>query len=173
MKPGAALLALAALLAHTTAAAAQDQVPCLTEAEVSDLAVFLLPPLIDQAAIKCGPVLPPSAYLNRSGANLSARLRPAASAAWPNARRIAERIGQDQLSGFLSEDVERSVIEAAVPATIVANLKPEACGTVSDFVETVSPLPPRNIGRLVALVIRAGGRSIELPFRLCALNGRP
>ena len=62
------------------------------------------------------------------------------------------------------------MIEAAVPVTIVANLKPEACRTVSDFVETVSPLPARNIGRLVALVLRAGGRSIDVPFRLCAMD---
>lgn len=170
MMPTTALLALAALFMHATTGVAQDQRPCLSESEVSDLAVFLLPPLIDQAAIKCRPLLPAGAYLNRAGETLSARLRPAATAAWPNARRVAERLGSDQLSGFLSDDVERSVIETAVPATIVANLKPAACPTVSDFVETVAPLPARNIGRLVALVLRAGGRSIDVPFRLCDVD---
>lgn len=151
----------------SSAAVAADTRPCLSEGEAADLTVLLLPPLVTGVALRCAPVLGTGAFLIRRSATLAASYRPAADAAWPRVREAAERLGSAQLGSFLSEDVERTVVEQAATAAIVANIASKDCGMASDFAETAAPLPPRNIGRLIALALRTKLAS-GMPFRICA-----
>ncbi|MEO7828137.1 MAG: hypothetical protein ABIR60_13460, partial [Allosphingosinicella sp.] len=63
---------IAALLA--TAPAQPAQPPCLTAAQVEDLALFALPPLLEAAATACAPALPADAYLTNGGRTLARTL---------------------------------------------------------------------------------------------------
>jgi len=168
MKHGAQRLAraaLAALLVVASAASAAE--PCLQPREAENLVVFVLPALTDAMARKCAPLLPASATLTRSGAALVARYRPDSIAAWPDAKVAFGKISGGETLGFLSDDVNRKVIEEATSAAIVADLKAKDCAMIDRFVGALSPLPARNVAQLVALFLEVGRKEGKSPMSIC------
>lgn len=160
---------LAGLLAATMPVAALAQGnACLQPKEAENLVVFILPSLLDGMARKCAPLLPSGAMLTRSGASLAQRYRPDADAAWPSARSAFVKIaGQDKSMGFLSDEVLRGVVEEASTAAIVADFKAKDCTMVDRFVDALSPLPARNMGKLVALLLEVGAGEAKSPMQIC------
>lgn len=160
---------LAALLAAATPGAAIAQGnACLQPREAEDLVVFVLPSLLGGMARKCGPLLPKGAMLTQSGASLAQRYRPDADAAWPRAKTAFVKIsGQDKSMGFLSDEVLRSVIEEASTAAIVSEFKAKDCTMIDRFVDALSPLPARNMGKLVALLLEVGAGEAKSPMQIC------
>jgi hypothetical protein len=161
--------ALAGLLVFATAASATE--PCLQPREAEDLVTFVLPALTDAAARKCGPLLPPDATLTRSGPALVARYRPDSVTAWSNAKVAFGKISGGETLGFLSDEVNRKVIEEATSAAIVADLKAKDCAMIDRFAGALAPLPARNVARLVALLMEVGEKGGKSPMNICPAEG--
>lgn len=158
--------ALAGLCVTSTAASAAE--PCLQQREAEDLVVFVLPALTEAMARKCTPMLPVSATLTQSGSALAARYRVDSNAAWPNAKiAFSKMSGGDALS-FLSDEVNRKVIEEASSAAIVADFKSNDCATIDRFIGALAPLPARNVAQLVALFMEVGDKDGKSPMKICS-----
>lgn len=161
-------LARAALISACVASSAASAAePCLQPREAEDLVVFVLPALMEAMARKCSPLLPANATLSRSGTALSMRYRPESSAAWPSAKLAFDKISGGDTLSFLSEDVNRAVIEQASSAAIVAEFKAKDCTMVDRFVGALSPLPARNVAQLVSLFMEIGGKEEKSPMNIC------
>lgn len=161
-------LARAALISTCVASsAASAAAPCLQPREAEDLVVFMLPSLMEAMARKCSPLLPGNAALSRSGVALSMRYRPESNAAWPSAKLAFDKISGGDTLSFLSEDVNRAVIEQASSAAIVAEFKAKDCTMIDRFVGALSPLPARNVAQLVSLFMEIGGKEEKSPMNIC------
>jgi hypothetical protein len=160
--------ALAGLFVMASAASAvQPAPPCLQQREAEDLVVFVLPALTDAMARKCTPLLPGSATLSRSGSSLAARYRPDSNAAWPNARLAFNKLSGGDTLNFLSDEVNRKIIEEASSAAIVADFKAKDCAMIDRFIGALSPLPARNVAQLVALFMEIGEKEGKSPMNIC------
>ena len=163
----AAAMALVLGSASPAATAQQNVRPCLQPREAEDLAIFILPSLIEGMSRKCTVMLPASATLARSGASIAGRYRAESNAAWPNAKIAFGRISGENALDFLSEEVLRVVIEEATAAAIVADFKPRDCTMANRFVDILEPLPARNMGQLVALLLESGAAKDKSGMRIC------
>ena len=75
----------------TGAAAAPPPPPtCISRAQVVDVTLFALPPILDALAARCRPSLPASAYLLNGGHALSERLAGESAAHWTGATAVIE-----------------------------------------------------------------------------------
>lgn len=158
----------ASLIAASTASAAQPTAaPCLQPREAEDLVLFVLPSLVEALGRKCSPLLPASATLTRSGTALASRYRPDSNAAWPRAKMAFTKIsGGDSLT-FLSDELNRKIIEEASSAAIVADFKAKDCTMVDRFMGALEPLPARNVAQLVGLFLEIGEGEGRSPMNIC------
>lgn len=165
---GNGALTAALLLGSAAPALAQpDALPCLQAREAEDLATFILPALIEGMGRKCHAILPATATLSRSSAALATRYRADSNAAWPRAKSAFARISGGNMLDFLSEEVLRQVTEEATAAAIVEDFKPKDCTMANRFVDVLAPLPARNMGQLVALLLESGAGANKSPMRIC------
>jgi len=161
--------ALAASLITGSAASAAQPVatPCLQPREAEDLVLFVLPSLVDAMRRKCGPMLPAGAILTRSGGEIASRYRTDSDAAWPSARIAFTKISGGQPLSFLSDELNRKIIEEASSAAIVANLKAKDCMVIDRFMGALEPLPARNVAQLVGLFLEIGESDGKAPMNIC------
>lgn len=152
------LLAAAFLLAPATQPAPPAPPPCLTRAEVTDLTLFLLPALLDGVAEQCRPSLAAGAYLLTGGRSLSQRLTADMSHG-PGALAAVRKIGgADKLPPSLSADTLRGLARDMLGKEMLKGVKPAQCGAINEAAELLAPLPPENLGRLIAVALSAGAR---------------
>jgi hypothetical protein len=68
-------------------------------------------------------------------------------------------IGEDaKLFAKLDDQTTRKVIGAGVAAKMGEAVKAKDCGTVSQMLEALEPLPPANMSRLLGVIFEAVGR---------------
>jgi len=153
------ILLAAALLAAPPAPPAKPSgpPPCLTRAEVTDLTLFLLPALLDGAAEQCRASLPAGAYLLTGGHALSQRLMADASHG-PGAIGAIRKIAGDGLPPELSPDTLRGLARDMLGKAMLSDVKPADCAAINEAAELLAPLPPQNIGGLIAIGISIAGR---------------
>ena len=169
MKKSGFALGLWAALASTPAAAAE---PCLSTSEAEDLTVFLMPSLMEGFARKCSPYLPADAALKTVGPDMARRYRPEADTAWPRAKLAFAKISGKDMPPFLSDEVTRQVMAEAGSAGVINEVPTKDCGLVDRFIDALAPLPPRNMGKLFAILMEVGAKDEKSasasPLRLCA-----
>jgi hypothetical protein len=143
--------ALIALLL-ASAPAQQAQRPCLTEAQVEDLALFALPPLLEAAATACAPALPAGAYLPNGGRALARTVAADSSKRWAGASSTLSTMARDKFPASLSEATARGLVYDLA----LNGLSKEGrahCARIDRIAELLSPLPPRNVAGLVVLAV--------------------
>ncbi|HYW15136.1 MAG TPA: hypothetical protein VE891_03140 [Allosphingosinicella sp.] len=148
---------IAALLA--AAPAEQSKPPCLTEAQVEDLALFALPPLLEAAAAACAPALPANAYLSNGGRTLARTLAAESSSRWAGASATLSTMAKDKFPAGLTETTARGLVHDLALGGLKAKGGQEHCGRINRVADLLSPLPPRNLAGLVVLVIEIGTES--------------
>lgn len=141
-------LLIAAMFA--AAPAEQAQRPCLTEAQVEDLTLFALPPLLDAMATRCGPSLPAGAYLLNGGKTLSQQLAGQSASRWPGARSALSVIAEDKFPAELSGETARGLIRDLALSQMLGKVKAEQCVRINRVADLLSPLPPANLAGLIA-----------------------
>jgi hypothetical protein len=127
--------------------------PCLTPAQVSDVVLFALPSALDALAAKCRPSLPANAYLLNGGHALSERLGAESQRHWQGAMAAMKSFGDKKMPEGISADTARSLVRDVMTAELLKKVTPADCGRINEGAELLAPLPPENIGRLVALAL--------------------
>jgi hypothetical protein len=153
-----ALIAAVAATVVTVAAPHKGDHPCLTEAQVEDLTLFALPPLLEGMATRCGPSLPADAYLLNGGRTLAGQLGPESASRWPGASLALAAIAEDKFPTGLSEQTARGLVRDLAASEMLGKLKPGECERINRLAELLSPLPPRNLAGIFVTVAEMVGK---------------
>ena len=157
------LAAAALLLASAQSGPGQPARPCITHEEAADVAVTLLPFLIDGMVQRCRPHLAAGAFLLTGAADWSARLRRDAAPRRASALRGISKMGDVASPSGAGGEAAFDFIAQMVAAGLTGNIQPENCGRVDTIAQSLSPLPTENIANLVgaglglAMTADAGG----------------
>lgn len=162
MKRIALGLMLAACPSLAVAQSQSQAAACVPQAQAAALVTFALPTLVTQIAARCQAELPPNSYLVANAGALADRYRPAADAAWPEARRaisglFSHFLGQ-AMPGDMNSDMVRLLAEPALGALLAKQIKTEDCVVADAAVATVAPLSGQALGRLAALAAAVADR---------------
>lgn len=145
---------IAALLA--AAPAEQAPPPCLTEAQIEDLALFALPPMLEAAATACAPALPADAYLLTGGKALALSLAAESSNRWAGASATLSTMAKDKFPANLSEATARGLVHDLALGGLKSEGAQAQCVRINRVADLLSPLPPRNLAGLVVLAVELG-----------------
>jgi hypothetical protein len=142
----------------------------VTRAEFSHLTQAALPLLLDAAAERCRGSLPASAFLLTGARAVSDRMRADADAHWAAAYPAFVKFGE--MPKGLSEKTIRGLAEDMIRSELPKAIKSKDCGTISEAVELLSPLPPENLGRLTALLVSLATdekdrKKGDVPLNIC------
>jgi len=141
----------------TVSAPPNTERTCLTQAQVEDLTMFALPPLLEAMASRCGPSLPADAYLLNGGRTLSRQLGAEGSSHWKGASSALSTFVGEKIPAGLTEETTRAFILDLASTELLGKVKPEDCVRINRLADLLSPLPPRNMaGILVTFAEMAG-----------------
>jgi len=166
LRSGIVCAAAAALAMQPGLAAAQD---CLAEDEVSAMAIYAMPGVVQGVRLRCASKLQPSGFLARSGDAVSARYGRLQGAAWPKAKsgllKIAEskaassprgaRLGgADSLKmiSTLPDNAVRPLVDALIVQEVAPQIDLKQCGKFELLIQTLSKIEPEVAGTLLGLV---------------------
>ncbi len=157
----AAMAAAAALVLQPAVAAAQAS--CVSEQELSAMAVYAMPSLLRSVQQRCAGQLQQSGFLAREGRALSARYTALQPRVWPRAKAGLLKIASDRsgLQGAESLAMFTSLpdesVRPLVDALIVQELTPEIpldhCSRIERGVSAMAPIEPEVAGNLVAVML--------------------
>lgn len=131
------------------AQAAPAEQPCITHEEAGDMAVSLLPFLIDAAAQRCRPHLGPGAFLLTGAGDWSARLRHDSAPRRASALRGISKMGGATPPPGAGGEAAFDFVAQLATGSLVGGIRPENCGQIDVIAQSLSPLPTDNIARLV------------------------
>jgi hypothetical protein len=141
-------LAIAALL--TAPSTTNAPPPCLTRGEIQDMTFAVLPLALDATAEACRATLPADAFLLTGGRALSERLKQGSEAHWAGAivgfLKIA---GSKDVPAGLQAETLHALGRDLLNSELRKTLKPADCGFANDLAETLAPLSPDGIARVV------------------------
>ena len=143
-------LTAAALILFSGGAATAQASQCIPRAAAAQMAVSLVPALIDSAASSCAPHLPQGAYLGAGSRALAERLRADTAAVRPSAvAMVLSLTGQPEAAPGADQDrMIRTLVEG-----FTASLDAAQCRGTSEMLEALSPLPTANVSRAVAAAL--------------------
>lgn len=161
-------LIAAALIAGQAAQAAQPAgapSTCVTREEARDMAIAFLPLLVTAVAQRCRPHLAATSFLaGRSDAWIEQLRREAAPRRASALRGLAKATAMEAPAGMGGE-AAFDFIGAIATAGVVGSITPEACPDIDAIAEAAAPLPPENVGRIVAstLSLATSGQPVQTP----------
>ena len=157
----APVLAMAALATSQTALA-QSQA-CVSQADLADTVVYVMPIAFDAANTACANRLPADGFMKTRGDAYIAAFRDSQAKAWPGAFRFLKTFmaSKDGDSGMdmgamiatMPEDTLRPFVDAFIGQMIASEIKGDACGKIERGMELLSPLPTQNLGGLIAFIL--------------------
>jgi len=156
-----AALGAASLLAQSSLASAQAQA-CVTEREVSAIAIYSVPSLVQAVRQRCAGELASSGYLARRGDALSTRYAALQPAVWPRAKtgllklfagRASEnRSGLDTIS-TLPDDAIRPFVDALIVQESTPKIALKNCTRIERVIEVMAPIDPEIAGTLLGVLV--------------------
>jgi hypothetical protein len=161
-----AAIALWMGMAATTAQAAAEAKPCLTETEAQSLITAVLPDVFQQIGRTCSSVLPEKATLRGGLPPLVARYQASADLAWPQALTALGKMGGKEVAG-VDPRLLRPMMGPMMASAIAEGIKPADCPTIDRAVELMSPLPPANAAGLVVLFAELDKDKKDSPLNIC------
>lgn len=180
MKFAAPFTALAlAVVTISSAAPAKTLMPDMSGDEVSALAVYAMPGFIAAARQTCAPELSPNGFLAMQGPGLAQRYAYEQNAAWPLAKaallRYAGAKAPDQVKTFASlpDNAVRPLADALIQQQLAEQIHPRSCRNIERMAEAISPLDPRDAGRILGVLFDIASASDKLVASLGKLPARP
>ena len=167
-----ATIALWAGLAATTAQAAVDPKPCLTEAEAQSVFLALAPDAIRAVGQKCAPLLPETATLRGGLSAFAAPYDATAAAAWPSAGPALAKIAGPDMKG-IDPVAMKPMIGAMIGSMAADTVKPKDCTAIDRAVGLLAPLPPANVAGLILLAATSGSKGAKGPIEICPVAPAP
>jgi hypothetical protein len=165
-----AFCAASALAVMPGIAAAQD---CLTETEVSAMAVYAMPGLVQGVQLRCAGHLAADGFITRGGATLSARYVRLQPTEWPQAKsgllKIAARKASKAASGpsakarsgnadmmqmiaSLPDGAVRPLVDALIVQEVAPQIDVKQCGKIELLMQALSGIDPAVAGTLLGLI---------------------
>jgi hypothetical protein len=163
MGPRKTLAASAALLLSLQPIAASAQQTCVTESEVSAIAIYSLPSLVQSVRLRCDGQLAANGYLARRGDALITRYAALQNGAWPRAKSgllkvLARQSGTGQnrqnldMIGTLPDNAVRPLVDALIVQELSPKIDVKHCGRIERVIELASPIDPEIAGSLLGAV---------------------
>jgi len=156
-----AAMAAASLLAQATGASAQAP-RCVTEQEVSAIAIYSVPSLVQAVRLRCASELASSGYIARRGDALSARYVALQPAVWPRAKsgllKLFAGAASESRSGLdtittLPDDAVRPLVDALIVQESAPRIALRNCTRIERVVEAMAPLDPEVAGTLLGVLV--------------------
>ena len=157
-----AAVAAAALVFQPVAASAQQT--CVTEAEVSAVAIYSVPSLIQAVRLKCGSELSSSGYLARRGDTLAGRYAALQTRVWPRAKSGMLKVlgsqaragqGRELMStvGTLPDNAVRPLVDAWIVQESSAKIPVTNCRRIEWVIEAMAPIDPEIAGGVLGAIV--------------------
>jgi hypothetical protein len=156
-----AAVSLAAMASQSVAATAQTA--CVTEDEVSAMAIYSVPNLVEAVRVRCNGQLAPSGFLNRPGNPMRARYATLQTQVWPRAKTglmkvLAARAGAQNaqslgMIGTLPDTSVRPLVDALIVQEASPKIDISQCGRIERVIELAAPIDPEIAGNLLGAVL--------------------
>jgi hypothetical protein len=156
-----AAIGAAALIAQPSLASAQSQ-PCMTEQEVSAIAIYSVPSLVQAVRLRCSGELVASGYLARRGDALAARYVALQPAVWPRAKSGLIKLfagnasdtrgGRDTIAA-LPDDAVRPFVDALIVQESAPRIALKNCTRIERVIEVMAPIDPEVAGTLLGVLV--------------------
>jgi hypothetical protein len=160
------LAAAAALIAAQTGAGSEP-VRCIDEQQMADLTIALAPAFIETVGATCARHPGTTPFIrSAAGAQLVQRSRAAATASAASAVSAIETMTGRRLPAGIPPQVAMAVAVPAFAAELPP-MTPTRCRSADNMIAAAAPLPPANLGRLVASVFAFAGEGRGAPNLVC------
>jgi hypothetical protein len=163
MKMKLAAIAAVASLGISQAASAQVAGACITERELSNLAIYAVPSLVEGVRGKCAPSLSPNGFLATRGDGFAAKYAALQAETWPGAKSAMTKFAAPKAKGEaadslamlagLPDDAVRPLVDALIAQKIGEEVKIKDCVNIERGMRLLAPLDPRDSGALVGFVL--------------------
>ena len=161
IRKGLAAGAAAVLALHPTLASAQQA--CVTEDEVSAVAIYSVPSVLQAVRLRCGSALSSGGYLARRGDALSGRYAALQARVWPRAKSgllkvLASKSGPSQgrqgleTLGALPDDAVRPLVDALIVQEVSPRIATGNCTRIEWVIEAMAPIDPEVAGTVLGAV---------------------
>lgn len=160
MVPRIRLAAVAAAALALQPVAAQAQPSCITEDEVSAMAIYAMPSLVQSVRLQCGSALTSSGFIARRGDAFAARYAGLQNAVWPRAKSGLlkygagnARSGTQDIAMFanLPDNAVRPLVDALIAQEASTKIQRSQCGRIERVMEAVAMIDPEVAGTLVGV----------------------
>jgi hypothetical protein len=156
----AAVVALAATTIQPIVASAQQA--CVTEDEVSAMAIYSVPNLVQAVRMRCSAQLSSSGFLARRGDSLVGRYTSVQNAVWPRAKagllkygigKAGARAGSPDMNMLanLPDNAVRPLVDALIVQEASARIQTKHCSRLERVMEAMAPIDPEVAGTLLGL----------------------
>jgi len=153
-----AAVAAAAMVFQPIAASAQPA--CITEDEVSAVAIYSVPSILQAVRMRCGAQLSSSGYLARNGDGLSRRYAALQTRVWPRAKAGMLKVLANQTSdsqarqntqmlSTLPDDAVRPLVDALIVQEVTGKIPLRQCTRVEWVIEAIAPIDPEVAGKVI------------------------
>lgn len=150
----------AALAIQPGLASAQQN--CITEDEVSAMAIYSVPSVVRSVRLRCNGQLATGGFLARRGDAFSGRYAALQSAVWPKAKAGAIKAFTDKGAGDpqsldmmanLPDNAVRPLVDALIVQEVSARIAPENCSRIELAMEGLALLDPEVAGTMLGVVV--------------------
>lgn len=141
--------------------AASAQTACLSEQEVSAIAIYSVPGLVQAVRLNCASQLGTDGYLARRGDSFSARYVALQPKVWPRAKAgllkvlagksVQGRQNLDLLAN-LPDDAVRPLVDALITQELSARIPAANCQPLERAIEAAAPINPEVGGTLLGVI---------------------
>jgi hypothetical protein len=161
LPPTLAALAAASLFAHAASASAQAP-RCVNEQEVSAIAIYSVPSLVQAVRQRCAGELTANGYLARRGDALSARYVALQPAVWPRAKAglfklfaggASANAGNLETMSALPDEAIRPFVDALIVQESSPKIALKNCTRIERVIEVMSPIDPEVAGTLLGALV--------------------
>ena len=146
-------LVAAALLFGQAGASPPD---CITRQEATDMTVAFLPHLVDAVSRRCRSHLQSDAFLVSRSEEWIEQLRREAAPRRESALRGFAKFGGGDMPAppeGAGAEVTFEFMASMATGAIIQAIAPESCDDMDILTESLRPLPPENVGRIVAATL--------------------
>ncbi|MEM6856276.1 MAG: hypothetical protein AAF559_00265 [Pseudomonadota bacterium] len=155
-------LALAAL---GPAQAAQAQQACVAPEDAADAVVYAMPAAYDATLKRCKSEFGEESFLTSAdGSNFAEQFRTQQDQRWAGTFRFLKVFisaqsrgegdeGMGEMIAAMPEESLRPFVDGILGQMIADQIKTDTCGKIDEAAQLLSPLPPENVGGLVAFTL--------------------
>ncbi len=126
---------------------------CLTRSEMRSGISYVMPMLMNAVKGACAATLPKGSFLTDGSADMIGKYQALADTNKSTALSLLSKFSDDMKLEGLDAQSGSDMFEALLPIMVEEGLskeiKPETCPAMNDIVESLAPLPPENMTRLV------------------------